>query len=248
MTVAAHARFVFLHGWGVNRCVWRPVIDLLAPEHEVYAPDLPLEGGDSATGGVDALGDMAGTIAASTPAPAVWVGWSLGGLVALQAALARPAQVVGLVLVGCTPKFVADAGWKHGVAAETMDGFHDEFRRDYACALTRFLLLQAGKTGGSRKLARRMSELISDCGHPAERALRRGLAILKDSDLRPLLPRLRVPTHVIHGRSDRLVPPAAAEFLAATIPQAHLSWVTSGHAPFITRPQEFVRLLGASRA
>ncbi len=248
MTTTARRRFVLLHGWGVNRCVWGPVVDLLTPHHEVYTRDLPLHQGDARTQAMDALRGMAETISASIPEAAIWVGWSLGGMVAIQAALQRPALVSQLVLVGCNPKFVADARWKHGVDAKTMDRFCEDFCRDYHSTLRRFLLLQSGNCDGSRTLARRIGNFINECGPPGELALRRGLEILKHGDLRPVLPRLRVSTHVIHGRSDRLVPPAAAQYLTRQIPRGRLSWLTSGHAPFMTHPQDFVRLLEEHRA
>ncbi len=56
-------------------------------------------------------------IAAATPR-ALWLGWSLGGLVALRAALDYPANVRGLVMIASSPRFVSAPDWPHGVAAD----------------------------------------------------------------------------------------------------------------------------------
>ncbi len=248
MTAVAKRRLVLVHGWGVNRCVWRPISDALANRYQVVAADLPGYGQQSALPGSDSLRAMAETVADSVTGPAVWIGWSLGGMVAMQVAISRPAQVIQLILVGSTAKFVADRQWQHGVSADDMDQFCRDLSTDYDAALIRFLLLQSAKLGRSRKLARQLGALIVACGAPDKRVLERSLEILKSSDLRPLLSRVTVPTDVIHGRFDRLVPPAAAQYLADRIPHARLSWLPGGHAPFVTHPREFVSLLGRDDA
>ncbi len=243
MAAVAKRQLVLVHGWGVNRCVWRPIADALAKRYQIVAADLPGYGGHSALDGSDSLLTMAEAVADSVTGPAVWVGWSLGGMVAMQVAMSRPSQVIQLILVGSTAKFIADRQWQHGVSAGNMDRFCHDLSTDYDAALIRFLLLQSAKLGHSRQLARQLGALIAACGVPDKRALERSLEILKSSDLRPLLSRVTVPTDVIHGRLDRLVPPAAAEYLADRIPNARLFWLPGGHAPFVTHPQEFVSLL-----
>ena len=161
----------------------------------------------------------------------------------MQVAMCRPSQVIRLILVGSTAKFIADRQWAHGISAGNMDRFCRDLSTDYAATLIRFLLLQSAKLRHGRRLARQLGALIAACGQPDQRALERSLEILKSTDLRPLLSRMTVPTSIIHGRFDRLVPPAAARFLADHIPSARLSWLPGGHAPFVTHPQAFVNLL-----
>jgi pimeloyl-ACP methyl ester carboxylesterase len=63
-------------------------------------------------------------------------------------------------------------------------------------------------------------------------------------DIRPLLPRVPVPTLIAHGTDDRQVPFAAAEYLAAHIPGAQLyPFEGYGHVPLFTATQEFCDLL-----
>jgi pimeloyl-[acyl-carrier protein] methyl ester esterase len=243
MTAAAKRQLVLVHGWGVNRCIWRPIADALENRYQIIAVDLPGYGGHHPLDGSDSLITMAEDVADSVTGPAVWIGWSLGGMVAMQVAISRPSQVTRLILVGSTAKFVTDRQWQHGVSADDIDRFGHDLSTDYDAALSRFLLLQSARVGNSRQLARQIGALITACGEPDKKALERSLEILISSDLRPLLSRLRVPTDVIHGRYDRLVPPTAARYLVDRIPNARLSWLPGGHAPFVTHPQEFVTLL-----
>ena len=69
---------------------------------------------------------------------------------------------------------------------------------------------------------------------PAPQALREGLALLEQSDLRALLPSVSVPNLWISGHRDRLVPPAAMRAAATATAQSHyIDIAGGGHAPFL---------------
>ena len=106
---------VLLHGWAMHSGVWGPLVAKLARHHRVIAVDLPGHG-HSAPISPCTLEAMAaavdGALAAETQPLAV-LGWSLGGLVAMRWALARPARVQRLALVCTTPRFIASPDWPH---------------------------------------------------------------------------------------------------------------------------------------
>ena len=90
---------VILHGWGMNSSVFTPLHSSLS-EYRVHYVDLPGFGfSEAIEGDLDTWVDA---IIAKLPNKAVWVGWSLGGLVATRAALRYPTQVTGLVTVSYT--------------------------------------------------------------------------------------------------------------------------------------------------
>lgn len=101
------ARFVLVHGFTQTGASWAPVAALLeAAGHEVVTPDAPGHGerSDYPTDLWDgALG------LASQCGQATWVGYSMGGRLALHVALAHPDAVERLVLVGATPGIADDA-------------------------------------------------------------------------------------------------------------------------------------------
>jgi pimeloyl-ACP methyl ester carboxylesterase len=93
---------VLVHGLGGTIENWRALAPSLAARHRVLVPDLPGHGGsgllDEAPH-VDALAEAVLAVAkAEGVGEAVWVGHSLGGVVALRAAALRPDAVRGLVL------------------------------------------------------------------------------------------------------------------------------------------------------
>ena len=93
---------VLVHGLGGTIENWLALAPRLATRHRVLVPDLPGHGHSSAlprARDLDALAEAVLAVAdAEAIRGAVWVGHSLGGVVALRAAALRPDAVRGLVL------------------------------------------------------------------------------------------------------------------------------------------------------
>jgi len=93
---------VLVHGLGGTIENWRALAPPLASRHRVIVPDLPGHGGSAPlpeARDVDALAEaVLGVADAEATRGAVWIGHSLGGVVALRAAVLRPDAVRGLVL------------------------------------------------------------------------------------------------------------------------------------------------------
>ena len=92
-------RLVLLHGFTQNRRCWGPFADDLARDHEVVLVDLPGHGGSA---GIAADLPTAADLVVAAGGRATYVGYSLGGRIALHAALRHPELVARLVLVGAT--------------------------------------------------------------------------------------------------------------------------------------------------
>jgi len=222
---------VLIHGWAMHGGIFAPLLDALAPQFRVHLVDLPGHGlsRDEARFG---LADAARRIAEATPR-ALWVGWSLGGLVALRAALDRPDAVAGLGVIASSPRFVAGADWPHGVAASVFDEFADELAQRYRHAIERFLALETLGSPHAQAELRELKQIVFARGEPRLEALHDGLDALAANDLRAELAQLAAPSLWIGGRRDRLVPPGALQWSAEHAPRASLLEFNSGHAPFL---------------
>ncbi len=99
-------RIVFAHGFTQTARTWDTVVDLLPAGLDPLAVDLP--GHASAS---EVTTDLwgAATRVVDTGGPGIYVGYSMGGRVALHAALARPDLVERLVLIGATAGISDDA-------------------------------------------------------------------------------------------------------------------------------------------
>jgi pimeloyl-[acyl-carrier protein] methyl ester esterase len=231
-------RLVLLHGWGLHGGVWGPFVEALSTRFAVHLVDLPGHGHSRDVQANPTAEDYARVVLACCPQEAAWLGWSLGGLVALAAARLAPQTVRRLVLIGATPRFVQSPDWPHGMAPETLSEFGAGLEQDYRATLNRFLSLQLGSGDRERALLRALREVLFARGEPTVEALRAGLAILAQTDLRVTLTDIAVPALIVHGGRDRLVPVAAGEHLAAHLPAARcLRLDGEGHAPFLLQPE-----------
>ena len=237
---------VALHGWGTHSGVWAETVAALTTRHTVTVIDLPGFGRSRAPGAVCTLPQMAQRALAAFPATAVWLGWSLGGMVALQAATMYPNIIRGLVLVATNPRFVQGPGWPHALPMPVLAQFAEELASDFRAAVERFIVLQAGRGEGARAVVKRLRHDLLRYGPPDPESLANGLRILRDSDLRSLLAAVTCPALAIFGARDTLVPSAVSTELQRLRPHWEMRIVPgSGHAPFLSHQAQFLGLLTA---
>ncbi|MCX7512535.1 pimeloyl-ACP methyl ester esterase BioH [Frateuria sp. STR12] len=223
---------VLLHGWAMHGGVFAPLAEALAERCTLYVADLPGHGHSRHCGLPLEPHAIAGAIAAATP-PAPWLGWSLGGLVALAAALDNPAHVQGLAMLCATPRFVRDASWPHGSDASLVRQLALDLETGYHPTIERFLALEAMGSDDPKAELQRLRTEVFERGEPELRVLQEGIGLLERSDLRQRLPQLGVPSVWIAGRRDRLVPPAAMAWAADQCGGRFVEIPRAGHAPFI---------------
>jgi len=91
-------RVVLVHGFGQDARCWGPLAEELARDHELVLVDAPGHGGSRAT--IASIEESADHLAPFGPAR--WIGYSMGGRMALALAIARPELVTELTLIGST--------------------------------------------------------------------------------------------------------------------------------------------------
>lgn len=230
-----------IHGWGLHSGIWTSLLPQLRAHFRVTCVDLP---GHGASRGWDDGFDLAAAaqgVLNVAPQRAAWLGWSLGGQVALAAAGARRERISRLVLVATTPRFVTGPGWPCGVDPEVLAEFSASVESNYRKTVNDFLALQVRGDSQAVSLLRQLRKAVFERELPEPAALRSGLEILAGTDMRSELHRLFQPTLVVSGRRDRLTPPEAGRRMAAALPtgEFHMS-PSAAHAPFLSHPGEFV--------
>lgn len=229
---------VLIHGWAMHGGIFAPLTRRLRGRFRLHLVDLPGHGHsrDYRAGSLDPR-RLAQAIAAATP-PAIWLGWSLGGLVALQAALDLPGQVNGLVEIASSPRFVRAADWPHAVPATIFREFGSALVTGFRPAIERFLALETLGSAHAQEELRELRQHVFERGEPSEPALQEGLALLDQCDFRGRLGELDMPGLWIAGRRDRIVPPDAMRWAADQCAQGTYLELSAGHAPFLSHAAE----------
>ena len=228
---------VLLHGWGMNASVWEPLLPQLGDRFSITVVELPGHGDSRAAGAAD-LAEWARLCLAVAPAQAFWVGWSLGGQVALRAAMDAPARVDGLALLATTPRFIQAADWPFAMPVDTFRQFADALAKDPNATLMRFLGLQAKGDEHARETLKMLRAEVAQRAPASRVGLSQGLELLLHSDLRRELKQLSCRTHWVFGSHDTLVPVGARERILDLLPGASSEIIDgAGHAPFLSHPK-----------
>jgi len=239
-SVGSGAPLVLIHGWGMHGGIWADVARKLAADFQVHSVDLPGNGASTPLPETN-LDSLVQALSTRFSEPLAVCGWSLGGQVALRWAALKPEQVRRLVVVASTPCFAEREDWLFGMAKVVLAKFAAELEQSHEATLRRFIALQLRGSEKERELLVLLREQLFGRGQPDMAALRAGLDILRDADLRSELTHIRQPTLVIAGERDKLTPPAASHFLAQNMPSARAVEVAgAAHAPFLSHPEIFV--------
>ena len=226
---------VLLHGFPFNGTIWQEQARALSDHCRIVVPDLRGHGRSPAPEGVYYMELMAQDVLNLLDSldidKAVIIGHSMGGYVALAGWHVAPErfQALGLICSHALP--------------DTEEG-----------KLARYKLAEEVLAEGSSVVAKSLLPRLFAPGLPADEAFieqvhtmmlntkplglmgaLRGMAARPDST--PLLPGISVPTLIIAGDSDQILPLQRAEMTAAPIPNAALVTIeNAGHMPMLEQP------------
>lgn len=162
------------------------------------------------------------------PAPVWLLGWSMGGLIALEAALANPNKVAGIILVSSTARFCSDENYPQGIPERDVRALAAAVRKDPSSVLSQFF---SEVQAPAEPDADTLRTLAQDAAAAGLDELTRGLRYLQTTDLRRAARTLHLPAFVIHGTEDRIIPWQAGQWLVENLPAAQGSIVDdAGHA------------------
>jgi pimeloyl-[acyl-carrier protein] methyl ester esterase len=160
--------------------------------------------------------------------PACIVGWSTGGIAAIEAAANYPEKVCGLVLLSATARFCSDADYSAGVDPAVLRAMIRGLKKNPEAVIADFILQALYPVRiPADELVRRTKNALEQ----GTNSLIDGLEYLARVDLRDALPAITTPCLIIHGRQDRIVPRQAAQFLVSKLPVSDVELLPSaGHS------------------
>ncbi|MCB1760360.1 MAG: pimeloyl-ACP methyl ester esterase BioH [Gammaproteobacteria bacterium] len=236
---------VLLHGWGMNSAVWSSILPQLTESYRVTLLELPGHGAEPYAEACDQLDDWVAHCLQRAPRNADWIGWSLGGQIALRAALLEPERIRRLVMVCASPRFVRAADWPAAMPEATLRQFAESLQQDHQQTLARFLALQVQGDDQAREALRLLRQEVKQRPSPQPAALEAGLELLLSIDLRAHLELLSVPSLWLLGARDALVPRALAGALhSLQIPAAEVELIAGcAHAPLLSHRAQSMALI-----
>jgi 3-oxoadipate enol-lactonase len=233
---------LFVHGFPLDRTMWRPIAATLTGWQRI-APDLRgmgltevPEAGYTMANYAD---DLVALLDQAHVARAVVCGMSMGGYVAFDLLRRHPGRVEALVLVNTR----AAADDAEGRARR--DGTIARIRRDGPGFVGDEMLprLLAPTTLQTMPDVVRQVRSMMAAHHGA--GLIGALEAMRDRESAlSLLPEITVPTLVVHGSDDQLIPAAEARVMAEQIPHAHFAVIPSaGHVAPMEQPVNTGRVI-----
>jgi pimeloyl-ACP methyl ester carboxylesterase len=231
---------VLIHGFPFDSGLWREQIDTLNGIANVMALDLPGFGNSPPLSrrrrpSMESYSDVIAQLASSrVKGKLVLGGHSMGGYVALAFARKYPTMLKALILICTRPGPDADAAreGRYKLAAEVeergpqavVDGMLPRLfspgtvEHSQVVTLTREMMLRQSKRG-----------IVAALQAMAERP-----------DSTPLLDDISVPTLILTGADDAIIPAPEAALMNSRIPDArHVSIENAGHMPMVEKHAEF---------
>ncbi|ATJ83223.1 alpha/beta fold hydrolase [Halomonas beimenensis] len=230
------SRLALLSGWGCDARIWRPLDEHWPADLAVDTPDWPGHGTRPALPHPDSLEALAHAMRDALPADAIWVGWSLGGLLATALLDHLPAPRA-LVLLGMGERFCHP----EGVDEAALAAFRGAFRRDPEATRAHFLRWQLRGEPAPRSAHRRLLALLGEATPAPRTTLAAGLAQLARLDNGRRLAQPPCPVHRLAGEADPLLAPAVRQAADRRIPRA-------GHCPMLSQPERLAAALSAIAA
>jgi pimeloyl-[acyl-carrier protein] methyl ester esterase len=221
---------VFLHGWGAQGTIWQRQMEAWGGRFRVLTPDIP-------AWEAEWLADYLGKVPLEET---VVVGWSLGGMLLLEALAGCRVPPAGLVLVSAPASFCRQADYPWGQPPAVVRAMRRALNHDALKVLKEFAL---GCLAPGEEQFQEEAFTFFRSGE-ADAHLASGLDYLLHQDLRPWLSRIPGPATIIQGDQDTIVPPAQAHYLNQHLPGARLFLLPgAGHLPFLTQAGAFNEII-----
>lgn len=192
-------RLVVVGGWGVP-------VDMLAELYEFWPGPVELVSLDDAlVSRCASVAEAAEELLSRYSGPSVWMGWSLGAQVVMEAACRDTEAVDRVITLAGFPRFLSGEYWPYGMPDDRFDVFRSGLFEDYERTWLRFLLLMISGAAEGRVERRRLKGWLDKGPEVSPDNLLKSLEWLRQSDQRPIWAQLESPALHILGEADQAV-------------------------------------------
>lgn len=253
VTVAGPASgrpMVFAHGFGCDQTMWRHVAPAFAADHRVVLYDHVGAGGADPSAydpvkyaSLDGYAaDLVEILTELDLHDVVFVGHSVAAMIGVLAERQVPERFSRLVLIGPSPRYIDDEGYRGGFSRADIDELLQSLESNYlgwSAAMAPAII-------GNPERPQLGHELTASFCRMDPGIARRFAHATFLSDNRDDLAHVVTPTLVLQCSSDVIAPLEVGEFVAKTIPDSELVVLrATGHCPHLSDPAETIDAIAA---
>ena len=241
---------VLAHGFGCDKGMWRYVAPAFETSHRVVLFDHVGAGGSDLSA-YDAArystldgyaADVVEIVEALELPPVVFVGHSVSAVIGLLAAVQRPDLFARLVLVGPSPRYLDDVGYRGGFSREEIDELLETMDVNYLGWSANIAPVIMG-VPDRPELG---EELVSSFCRTDPDIARRFARATFLSDNRDDLARVRTPTLVVQCREDAIAPLEVGQYVHEHLADSEMVVLdATGHCPNLSAPEQLVHAVRA---
>jgi sigma-B regulation protein RsbQ len=246
--VTVHGRvdaqpMVFAHGFGCDQNMWRFVWPEFAEHHRIVLFDHVGAGGADASAydpdrysSLHAYAEDVLAICAELELQdVIFVGHSVSAMIGVLAAAAEPERFARLVLVGPSPRYIDDEGYRGGFTREDIEGLLDSLDANYLGWSSQM----APVIMGNAERPELGEELENSFCRADPEIAGRFARVTFLSDNRADLERVRTPSLILQCSDDVIAPEAVGEYVREHLAGSELvRLAATGHCPNLSAPEE----------
>jgi sigma-B regulation protein RsbQ len=236
---------IFAHGFGCDQNMWRFVAPAFEDDYRVVLFDHVGAGqSDPAAWNSGRYASLQGYASDVLDIcreldlrRAVFVGHSVSAMIGVLAALQEPERFDALVLVGPSPRYIADGDYVGAFTREDIDGLFESLESNYlgwSSAMAPVIM-------GNPDRPELGAELTNSFCRTNPEIARHFARVTFLSDNRADLPKVRTRTLVLQCSEDVIAPQSVGEYVHRQIPGSTLVLLqATGHCPNLSAPEETV--------
>ncbi len=241
---------LFAHGYGCDQNMWRYVTPAFEDDYRVVLFDHVGAGrSDLAAYDRDKYGDLDGyatdileICAALDLRNVVFVGHSVAAMMGALAAKREPGRFARLVMVGPSPRYIDDDGYRGGFSEEEIDGLLTSLESNFlgwSAQMAPVIMGNADRPDLGEELTNSFCRTDPDiAAHFAQ--------VTFKSDNRADLAAVSVPTLVLQCSDDVIAPDEVGQYVHEHLPDSTLVKMrATGHCPNLSAPEETIEAIRA---
>ncbi len=231
---------LFIHGFPLSKAMWLPQLEALNTSFHIITPDLRGHGDSEAVPGPYSMELLAGDLNAlldhlGINHPVVVCGHSMGGYLTFEFFRQYPQRVAGLILTATR------AGDDPPEGKTNREKAAQNVLQDGVTPIVEGMLpklISPATLDTNPELVRNVKGIMM--GTSVEGTVGALMAMKDRPDSTPTLGEINIPTLVIHGREDQIIPLAEAEQMAGSIQDCEfVIFDNAGHLPNLEDQQRF---------